>query len=153
MKPDKIVFKKELEEFNILCELYGIEFIDIEGSVLPKKPLSELARIINLKLPELQNILRKYSLLDDDNKISEEECLLETFLPLATSVGDSIRYSCVVLSNVFVLKEGKKIQGDFKSEDYEPEEIYGNTEFIIDLVKQSKLESFMAKCINSKPMT
>lgn len=138
MKPDKIVFKKELDESHILCELHGIEFTEIEGSTNNKKPLDELAKIISIDFSELQSILREYNLLDENNEISKEECLLETHLPLATSEGDKIRYSSVVMAKVYVTKKGELPQGKFKAEDYEPPKIYGNEQFIVDLVKKGR---------------
>jgi len=147
MKPDKIVLKEGLKKSQFLTELYGIHFTIIEGSTTNQKPLNELAEIIQIDISELQDILRKYSLLDENNEISKEECLYESYLPLATSETGEMAYAFTVLSKVFVLKEGKYLQKEFKASDYEPEATYGNVAFITELVKLSKRNEVTLKVV------
>lgn len=147
--PEKIVFKKELEEFNNLCELYGIEFSAIEGGVSDKKTLDEIAKMISIDISGLQSILREYSLLDEDNEISKEECVCESFLEGADCEGLKINYSCVVLSKVYVAKKDDFQKGKFKESDFQIPEIYGNVQFITELVKKSEYNKFIGSIVVS----
>ena len=149
MKPEKIVYKKELEESATLCELYGIEFSAIEGSTNDKKTLDEISKMISIDISELQRILREYNLLDEDNEISKEECPIESCLPLSVAVGTSIPYPSIVLAKIYVPKKSGFPKGKFKESDYKPPEIYGNTEFITKLVKKSEYNKFIGSIVAS----
>lgn len=147
MKPDKIVLKEGLRKSQLISELYGIHYTIIEGSTSNQRPLNELAEIIQIDISELQCILKNYSLLDENNEISVEECLCESSISLAARETGEMTYAFTVLSKVFVLKKGKYLQEKFIESDFEPASIYGNVTFITELVKLSKRNEIILNVI------
>lgn len=133
MKPEKIVCKIDPENNGYeIVTLYGIDFRLKEGTVKGKFPLQKISDKNNIPLEEIKDVLKKYNILTEDDKISPDYCPMEPTFTHEGKIHDTAPYPGFVMTYVFDMEEA------VSEKECTFDHIYGHEQFIVDLVKLSR---------------